>query len=111
MGLFPLGNGGEGVGVEGEGAVGGAHDATSGGEGRLGGGGEDRLGGSGEGGLGGGGDGEEQQAVAVVDSGGQAGACTGVGVECDLRLVTAGGEKSGDGSLPGGELPLDGAHT
>lgn len=98
----PVRDGGEGGGVEGEGAVGGAHDATGGGESGLGGSGEGRLGDGGEGGLGAGGDGEEQQAVAVVDSGGQAGACTGVGVECDLRLVTAGGEKSGDGALPGG---------
>ena len=86
MGLFPLGDGGDCGLVEGEGAVGGAHDATGGGEGRLG---VSR-------------DGEEQQAVAVVDSGGQAGAGTGVGVECDLRLVTVRGEKLGDGALPGG---------
>lgn len=40
----PVRDGGDCGLVEGEGAVGGAHDATGGGEGRLGGGGESGLG-------------------------------------------------------------------
>ena len=83
---MPLGDGGKGGLVEGEGAVGGAHHAAGGGEGWLG----------------AGGNGEEQQAIAIVDGGRSVGSRTGVGVEGDLRLVAIGGEELGDGSLPGG---------
>ena len=84
--MFPLGNGGKGGLVEGEGTIGGAHHAAGGGEGWLG----------------AGGNGEEQQAIAIVDGGRSVGSRTGVGVEGDLRLVAIGGEELGDGSLPGG---------
>lgn len=83
---MPLGDGGKGGLVEGEGAVGGAHHAAGGGEGWLG----------------AGGNGEEQQAIAIVDGGRSVGSRTGVGVEGDLRLMAVGGEELGDGALPGG---------
>lgn len=89
---LPMGDGGEGGVVEGEGAVGGSHYAT----------------GCFQGGLCTSGYRDEQQAVAMVDGGRSAGACTGVGVEGDLRLVRVGGEESGDGTQPCCELPFHG---